>query len=42
MGLEHNDDCTTDSRPRSFVLDSGVDTISSVTVNGEPTDLSRP
>lgn len=42
LGLEHKDDCTTDSRPRSFVLDSGADTIASVTVNGEPAELSRP
>lgn len=34
--------CTTDYIPYSFVIDPGAETISSVTVNGRPIDLTPP
>jgi hypothetical protein len=42
IGLERRDSCTSDNRPRSFVLDVGAEVITSVTVNGSAARLDLP
>ena len=40
IGLEDNDSCNTDSRPRSFVLDVRTTAVDSVEVNGRPVHVA--